>query len=339
MEVIAPLPCAQLRREGASTFTVAWAPAGPCHTPATTLARVVPAGELRVLHADDDVVIVDKPAFLPTENTRWLKDSVRSRLERAHGALTCVHRLDWETSGCERAIQSCPLKRAHMNSHGRPATWRRLLVLARSKVAARCLSAQFADRSIDKEYVADVIGAPPASNGLVRLPLAPDDVHTPNTLSYNRLPRAVTALRVWQARPPRQCVDLAGKLAETRWEVLRQAAAGGAEEGVACRLRLTPSTGRRHQLRVHCLAIGCAIAGDALYTPQTGRAGHECLHPGRAGESGSECLDPRVGDGAGPGLAVGGASRLHLHASRLAFRRPSSGERVAFTSTPPFALD
>ena len=109
MEVIAPLPCAQLRREGASTFTVAWAPAGPCHTPATTLARVVPAGELRVLHADDDVVIVDKPAFLPTENTRWLKDSVRSRLERAHNALTCVHRLDWETSGCERAIQSCPL--------------------------------------------------------------------------------------------------------------------------------------------------------------------------------------------------------------------------------------
>ena len=110
MEVIAPLPCAQLRREGASTFTVAWAPAGPCHTPATTLARVVPAGELRVLHADDDVVVVDKPAFLPTENTRWLKDSVRSRLERAHNALTCVHRLDWETSGCERAIQSDHLR-------------------------------------------------------------------------------------------------------------------------------------------------------------------------------------------------------------------------------------
>ena len=70
-----------------------------------------------------------------------------------------------------------------MNSHGRPAMRRRLLVLARSKVAARCLSAQFADRSVDKEYIADVIGAPPASNGLVRLPLAPDDVHTPNTLS------------------------------------------------------------------------------------------------------------------------------------------------------------
>jgi len=50
-------------------------------------------------------------------------------------------------------------------------------------------------------------------------------------------------------------------------------------------------------------------------------------------------MDPRVGgDGAG-GLAVGGALRLHLHASRLAFRHPTSGERVAFTSTPPFALD
>jgi tRNA pseudouridine32 synthase/23S rRNA pseudouridine746 synthase len=30
-------------------------------------------------------------------------------------------------------------------------------------------------------------------------------------------------------------------------------------------LELTPKTGRTHQLRVHCAAIGCPIAGDGLY--------------------------------------------------------------------------
>jgi tRNA pseudouridine32 synthase/23S rRNA pseudouridine746 synthase len=58
-------------------------------------------------------------------------------------------------------------------------------------------------------------------------------------------------------------------------------------------------TGRSHQLRVHCAAIGHPIVGDALY--------------------GSD-----------------DAPRLLLHASALDFAHPESGTPLAFTSAPPF---
>lgn len=182
---------------------------------------VPPQGELRLIFEDADFLVVEKPAYLPTENTRTIKDSVRSRLEASHGGgLSIVHRLDWETSG--------------------------LLVVARTREAARALGTQFANRTVLKAYVADVLGTLPASRGEVRLPLAPDEL-----------------------RRPRQCVDFgrAGKPSCTRWEVMAELRHGGAQ---AARLRLDPETGRRHQLRMHCLAgLGCPIGGDLLYTPPT----------------------------------------------------------------------
>lgn len=68
------------------------------------------------------------------------------------------------------------------------------------------------------------------------------------------------------------------------------------------RVRFEPVTGRTHQIRVHAAhaeGLGRAIVGDVLY-----------------GE--------------------GGAERLMLHASELAFRDPESGERVKFVSQVPF---
>ena len=37
------------------------------------------------------------------------------------------------------------------------------------------------------------------------------------------------------------------------------------------RVRLTPHTGRSHQLRVHMLALGHPILGDQIYAPETAR--------------------------------------------------------------------
>ena len=74
------------------------------------------------------------------------------------------------------------------------------------------------------------------------------------------------------------------------------------ERGDRCtRLLLHPLTGRTHQLRVHCshpAGLGHPIVGDKLY--------------GKAAE------------------------RLMLHASRLTFIHPSTGERLTFESEPPF---
>ncbi len=102
--------------------------------------------------------------------------------------------------------------------------------------------------------------------------------------------------RDWPRRPL-QKVDLeGGRTAVTRWRIL----AHGAD---CTRIALEPVTGRTHQLRVHLLAIGHPILGDTLYAPPEVRSR---------------------------------ASRLLLHATRLALAHPASGESLAFESPAPF---
>jgi tRNA pseudouridine32 synthase/23S rRNA pseudouridine746 synthase len=72
-------------------------------------------------------------------------------------------------------------------------------------------------------------------------------------------------------------------------------------DGPHPRLALTPLTGRTHQLRMHCahqLGLGCPILGDALYGQR--------------------------------------ATRLYLHAERLCFHHPTTGEPMSFECPPPF---
>lgn len=100
------------------------------------------------------------------------------------------------------------------------------------------------------------------------------------------------------SRRPRQIIDhQEGRHALTRYEVLERGADGCA------RLRLAPLTGRSHQLRLHLASVGHPILGDDLYAP------------------------PEV-------LAM--ASRLLLHATRLALDHPATGERLEFISPCPF---
>lgn len=263
-----------LCREG-DVYHVAWSDE-PAYT--THAHLVQPYGELRIIHDDADIVVVDKPAFMPTENTATIKRSARSLAEAHCGCqrLHVPHRLDWETSG--------------------------LLVLCKTASSMRSLASQFAARSVRKVYIADVHNVPPFPSGTAILPMATD-----------------------AQRLPRQCIDFgsAGKRATTQWEVMQSLPASSAEDlsaatrrmecgsstPRACRLRLMPETGRRHQLRVHCLALGCPIAGDALYTP-----------PDR-----EEATGLRTG-------------RLHLHAAQLTFIHPTTGVHVSVASDPPFSL-
>jgi 23S rRNA pseudouridine1911/1915/1917 synthase len=78
-------------------------------------------------------------------------------------------------------------------------------------------------------------------------------------------------------------------------------------------------TGRTHQIRVHFKAVGHPIVGDPLYAPDWER--------GFVGAGGrwAEELAARAG-------------RMFLHAARLAFRHPISGEALSFTSTLPEPL-
>jgi len=148
-----------------------------------------------------------------------------------------------------------------------------VMIFAQTPHAQRHLGLQFEKRKTKKTYVARVWGQPAEDEGIVNLPLIVD----------------------WPNRP-RQMVDHEnGREAITHWKVLRR-------EGNEARVRLTPETGRSHQLRVHMLELGHPILGDPFYA--TGEARK--------------------------------AERLMLHAESLRLRHPDGGKGVTFKVAAPF---
>eukprot|EP00966_Prymnesium_polylepis_P326452 7382367-Prymnesium_polylepis.1 len=216
------------------------------------------------------------------------------------------------------------------------------------------LSRQFAEREVSKVYVADVVGCPPADAGSLALPLSPDP-----------------------SRQPRQRVDFGstGKACLTRWSVVGK---HHSDQRLGTRVKLEPHTGRRHQLRVHMAAAGCAIAGDALYSEPlpapppssahedalaqtcvpspTSTAGSpaaeasqraedlaltdpsKCMEAASAGDCPSSQPQASDDNSLRAGV-VEPVTRLHLHACELTLCHPSSGEWMTFRSEPPFRLE
>jgi tRNA pseudouridine32 synthase/23S rRNA pseudouridine746 synthase len=110
------------------------------------------------------------------------------------------------------------------------------LVLGRHRKALEKLGELFKKGLIDKTYWAVVEGGPSDDEGLIDLPLGRKD-----------------PTRGWWMK-----VDPAGLPSQTRWRVM------GRGDGFTA-LALEPLTGRTHQLRVHCSAMGWPILGDPIY--------------------------------------------------------------------------
>lgn len=120
-----------------------------------------------------------------------------------------------------------------------------LLLLARGPEWQRSLSLDFAERRVHKRYIAVVRGS-----------LACDDTWHDIDLPL---------ITDWPNRPRQKVCFEQGKPSQTRYRVLGHEL----HEGQACtRVELEPITGRTHQLRLHMLAMGHPIVGDALYTPE-----------------------------------------------------------------------
>jgi 23S rRNA pseudouridine1911/1915/1917 synthase len=227
----------------------------------------VPPG---ILHQDEFLVVLDKPAGLPMHGNyvgdrrpsvaRFLEERFGPGLPTNQGAERpgIVHRLDKQTSG--------------------------VCVAALEQSAFLDLMQQFADRVVEKEYEAVCYGSPRFRSDWVDQRLARDE----------KRPERV---RTTRSTGPES------RDALTYWEVLRRF------EGFA-HLRAKPHTGRMHQIRVHLASIDLPIVGDPLYRARN----------------------------FGPGMFPPGApavTRTLLHARRLCFEHPATGESATFEAPLP----
>lgn len=157
-----------------------------------------------------------------------------------------------------------------------------LLVLALNERAHKHLQKQFINKVIQKQYVALLEGEL-ASKESIDQPSG--DIHLPLILDIDD-------------RPRQKVCFTDGKRAETLWQVLGYETHKGKTR---TRVKLTPVTGRTHQLRVHCAhpdGLNIPIVGDELYGTSD--------------------------------------KRLHLHAQHLSFLHPISQQRLHFEAVPEF---
>ncbi|MEY3652613.1 MAG: hypothetical protein RL739_783 [Pseudomonadota bacterium] len=210
-----------------------------------------------VLWQDQHMALVLKPSGMLSVPGRGpdKQDCLSARLSQAGLPSMVVHRLDQATSG--------------------------LMLFARSAEMQRQLSHAFAQRQVNKQYLACVAGHLPPSDDwqLIDVPIAAD----------------------WPRRPLRIVADN-GQSSQTLWRSLSPCMGQTTDVNSAGTwLALRPLSGRTHQLRVHLQHIGHPIGGDAMYAPPDVRAS---------------------------------ATRLMLHAQRLAFTHPATGQPLDFANTP-----
>lgn len=152
-----------------------------------------------------------------------------------------------------------------------------ILVFALSKFGQNRISRQFQERQTDKIYQAVVVGTL-EGEGTVDVPVVYD-----------------------ATRPPLHIADPTfNKPALTHWQALEHFQIQGQP---VTRVKLTPITGRSHQLRVHMQYLGHPIVGDTLY----------------AAEKDQQLM-----------------SRLCLHAEYLSFYHPKTEKAVQFHCPVPF---
>jgi 23S rRNA pseudouridine1911/1915/1917 synthase len=228
-------------------------------------ARLVaePAVSLAVVYEDDDLLVIDKPAGLVVH-----PGAGQSTGTLVHGLLAAYP----EVAGV--GVDPSRPGIVHRLDKGTSG----LLLTARHQAAYEALVAALSAREVHRRYRTLVWGHVAAATGLIDAPIG-------------RSAR----------EPTRMAVDVRGKEARTRYEVLRLYTEPVEVTELACTLE----TGRTHQIRVHLRSIGHAVVGDVRY------------------------------DGGRQSLPM---ARPFLHAEELALAHPITGQPLRVESPLPADL-
>ena len=200
--------------------------------------------ELHILHEDNHLLVVNKPAVLATMGAKPQEPSLlndcKAYLKKKHAKpgnvyLGVVSRLDSWVTGA--------------------------IVFARTSKAASRLNQQFRERTVDKSYLAIVAGKPPASSGQLEDWVIKNDQQR----------------RMEVTQPNTQ----GAKIAKLEYQLIDQIETGqrtNRKPEVISLISIKLFTGRKHQIRVQLAHLGLPIVGDRKYGSKERFANGIALH-------------------------------------------------------------
>lgn len=198
---------------------------------------------LKILHEDNHLLAVDKPAGLPSQPDdsgdaaldSLAQEYVRVKYRKPGEAyIALLHRLDRPTSG--------------------------VVLLAKTGKAAARMADLFRRRAIEKNYMA-----------LVDARQAGDALSASGELRQFLEPGSKGGMRVASGK------TAVAREARLSWRVL-----GRSHHGGLALLSVDLHTGVKHQIRCQLAAMGCPVVGDFRYGPHGGRARPDPVMGGRA---------------------------------------------------------
>ncbi|KKY23519.1 putative pseudouridine synthase [Diplodia seriata] len=210
----------------------------------------VTAAPIGVVHEDDDIIVINKPAGVPVHpagryNFNSVVEILRAQRDYSFNPSPC-NRLDRLTSG--------------------------VMFIGKNRRAADDLSVQIKDRTVKKEYVARVVGEFPDGDVVCEKPI----LQISPKLGLNRVrangkeARTVFRRLAYYPPAPREGDDqtaAADEEEKQRQEAEREGKPWKSLRGYSI-VRCRPLTGRTHQIRVHLQFLGHPISNDPIYANQ-----------------------------------------------------------------------
>lgn len=166
--------------------------------------------DVNIIFENDQCIALNKPAGVLSIPDRTQSElSLKDMLIEKYGSIFTIHRLDRETSG--------------------------IILFAKDEATHKYFSKQFEERTVEKFYIALVLGSMPEKTGSMDGPIMEHPVFKGQMV-----------------------VNKKGKPSLTDYEVME-------ELGKYSLVQFQLHTGRTHQIRVHCKNIGHPIVCDPLY--------------------------------------------------------------------------